>query len=103
MLIASLIVLGTASGTVVVPILLELVQAIKDGLGVLPGANEKASALFTMSTAIGSILGNWLGGFFYQLVGNETTGDIFGMMSLIMGGLYFAMNIWPGLLLPKKK
>ena len=64
-LISSLIVLGCASGTVVVPILLELVSSVKESIGAKPGANEKGSALFTMCGALGSIIGNWLGGFFY--------------------------------------
>ena len=65
MLVFSLILLGTGAGTVVVPILLELVSSIKDALGVMPGANERGSALFTMGSALGSIVGNWVGGALY--------------------------------------
>lgn len=65
-LIVSLIVLGTGAGTVVVPILLELVTAVKDALGVMPGANEKGSGLFTMCSALGTIIGPIAGGFLYD-------------------------------------
>ncbi len=58
--------LGSAAGTVVVPILLEMVQSIKDAMGVKPGANERGSALFTMGSALGSIVGNWVGGALYK-------------------------------------
>jgi hypothetical protein len=56
-----LVFLGAASGSVVVPILVELVTAVKDALGTKPGANEKGSALFTMFGAIGSILASIIG------------------------------------------
>jgi hypothetical protein len=60
------VLLGSAAGTVVVPILLEMVQSIKDAMGVKPGANERGSALFTMGSALGSIVGNWVGGALYK-------------------------------------
>jgi hypothetical protein len=64
-LVLGLVILGTASGTVIVPILLELVTAIKDAVGAKPGANEKGSALFTMFGAIGSIIATILGSFLF--------------------------------------
>lgn len=97
-LIVSLILLGSAAGTVVVPILLELVQSVKDALGVKPGANERGSALFTMGSALGSIVGNWVGGALYKEFKNPITCDIMAAMSFTMGILYFLMNIWPGFL-----
>jgi predicted MFS family arabinose efflux permease len=100
-LIVSLILLGSAAGTVVVPILLELVQSVKDALGVKPGANERGSALFTMGSALGSIVGNWVGGALYKEYKNPITCDIMAAMSFTMGILYFLMNIWPGFLLKK--
>ena len=64
-LVIGLVILGTASGTVIVPMLLELVTAVKDAVGVKPGANEKGSALFTMFGAVGSIIATILGSFLF--------------------------------------
>jgi hypothetical protein len=101
-LIVSLIMLGAASGSVVVPILLELVQSIKDAVGARPGANEKGSAFFTMGRALGSIAGNWIGGFLYKKYKNPITCDIMAALAFSMGIIYFGMNIWPGCLIKKK-
>jgi MFS family permease len=102
--VVGLLVLGGGTGTVVVPILLELVSSIKESMGATggPQANDKASGLFTMSSALGTIIGPIVGGLFFDLYGVQTTCDIFGLSSLAMGLLFFIMNIWPGLLLKKK-
>ena len=102
-MVIALIVLGTGAGTVVVPILLELVTSVKDALGVMPGANEKASGLFTMCSAVGTILGPMAGGILYDSFGVQTTCDIFGLTSVSMAVIYFIMNVWPALLIKKKK
>jgi MFS family permease len=103
LMVIALIVLGTGAGTVVVPILLELVTSVKDALGVMPGANEKASGLFTMCSAVGTILGPMAGGILYDNFGVQTTCDIFGLTSVSMAVIYFIMNVWPALLIKKKK
>jgi predicted MFS family arabinose efflux permease len=100
-LIIGLIFLGTASGSVIVPILVELVTAVKEALGAKPGANEKGSALFTMFGAIGSILAAIIGSLLYEVLGNRYTSDIFGGLSLLMLIVFFLMNIYPGFLLKK--
>lgn len=102
-LVISLILLGGAAGTVVVPILLELVQSIKDAMGVKPGANERGSALFTMGSALGSIIGNWVGGALYKKYRNPITCDIMAGMSFTMAFVYFLMNIYPGFLIKNVK
>ena len=93
--------MGAASGSVVVPILMELVTAVKETFGAKPGANEKGSALFTMFGAIGSILAAIIGSVLYEALGNRYTSDIFGLFSLLMLILFFLMNIYPGYLLKK--
>lgn len=93
--------MGTASGSVVVPILVELVSAVKDALGAKPGANEKGSALFTLFGAVGSILATIMGGTLFEVFDNRITSDIFGLLSLSMAILFFVLNINPGYLLPK--
>jgi MFS family permease len=65
MTVIGLLVLGAGTGSVVVPILVELVSSIKDSMGARPGANDKASGLFTMCSALGTILGPVIGGFLY--------------------------------------
>lgn len=103
MLIIGLIFLGTASGSVIVPILVELVTAVKDAIGAKPGANEKGSALFTMFGAIGSILATIIGSVLYEVLDNRITSDIFAILSLLMALLFFLMNIKPGYLHKKAK
>ena len=93
--------MGAASGSVVVPILMELVTAVKETLGAKPGAIEKGSALFTMFGTIGSILAAIIGSVLYEVLGNRYTSDIFGLLSLLMLILFFLMNIYPGYLLKK--
>ncbi len=101
LLIVGLIFLGLASGSVIVPILMELVTAVKDALGAKPGANEKGSALFTMFGAIGSILATILGSILYEILDNRYASDIFGVLSFLMAIVFFYMNISPGYLLKK--
>lgn len=91
--------MGTASGSVTFPILVELASGIKDKLGTIPGASEKASALFTFFAGIGIILSTILGGIFYQLLGNRITCDLFGLLSLSMAIIFFILNIKPGYLI----
>jgi len=102
-LIAGLVILGFAAGSVITPILLELVSAVKDSLGTKPGANEKASALFALFGSIGSILATILGSILYRLLGNRITSDIFAILSFVMAVIFFLANIKPGFLHKKKK
>jgi MFS family permease len=99
--IAGLIILGLGTGTVVVPILVDMTTAIREKLGpqVAQEANNKASGLFTMATAFGSILGPILGATLYEAIYVHTTCDIFAASSLLMAIIFFTMNIWPGYLL----
>jgi hypothetical protein len=61
-----LAVMGVGMGSVVTPILSELVVAIKEKLGnASKEANDKASSLFTMCSALGSILGQISGAIFF--------------------------------------
>ena len=61
-----LAVMGVGMGSVVTPILSELVVAIKEKLGnASKEANDKASSLFTMCSALGSILGQISGAVFF--------------------------------------
>jgi hypothetical protein len=102
-LILGLIFLGIVSGSVSVPIILELASAVKDTLGPVPGSSEKCSALFTFFGSLGIILSIILGGVFYQLFGNRILNDIFALLSLFMAILNFILNIKPGYLLPIHK
>ena len=101
--IVGLTVLGTGMGTVVTPILSELVVAIKEKMGnASKQANDKASGLFTMCSALGSILGLVIGGSLYEEVGINKTMDIYTGLCLLMAVVFFLMNIWPGFLLSPK-
>ena len=55
----------------VVPILIELVTSIKEAMGGSNAqqANDKASGLFTMCSAMGTIIGPVVGGEFYKIFG----------------------------------
>ena len=99
--IVGLIILGLGTGTVVVPILVDMTTAIREKLGpaVAQEANNKASGLFTMASAIGSILGPIVGAILYEKFYVHTTCDIFAIASFSMAIIFFIMNIWPGFLL----
>jgi hypothetical protein len=75
---------------------------VKDEMGARPGANEKASALFALFCAFGSILGTIIGPILYNSIGNRKTCDVFGLLSLLMAGVFFLANINPGFLQKKK-
>lgn len=94
--------MGISSGSVVVPILSELVQSVKDEMGARPGANEKASALFALFSAFGSIFGTVIGPLMYNKLGNRLTCDIFALLSFLMAIVFFMANIKPGFLIKKK-
>lgn len=94
--------MGISSGSVVVPILSELVQAVKDEMGPRPGANEKASALFALFSACGSILGTIIGPLMYNTLGNRVTCDVFSLLSFLTAIVFFMANIKPGFLIKKK-
>jgi MFS family permease len=96
------VVLGIASGSVIVPILLELVQAVKDEVGPKPGANEKASALFALFGALGSILATIIGSILFYSFENRVTSDIFAILSFLMAIIFFLANIKPAFLRKKK-
>jgi hypothetical protein len=52
-----------------------------------------------MASAIGSILGPYVGAKLYDMYYVHTTCDIFAVASLSMAIVFFMMNIWPGFLL----
>lgn len=95
--------MGIPSGSFAAPLLVELASGINDYLGAIPGSNEKGSALFTLFSGLGVVLGNNVGGIFFQLLGNRITSDIIGIISLSMAILVFVLNIKPGYLLSKSK
>lgn len=65
--------------------------------------NDKASALFTMCSALSQIMGVFLGsGVLYQYLKVHMTMNIYFGLSLVMGLFFFLMNIWPGFLLKPK-
>jgi len=95
--------LGIPSGSFSSPLLVELASGINDHLGAIPGSNEKGSALFTLFSGLGIVLGNNMGGIFFQLFGNRITSDIIGIISLLMAILVFVFNIKPGYLFTKRQ
>jgi MFS family permease len=95
-----LVILGIGMGTVVTPILSELVVAIKEKMGsASKEANDKASGLFTMCSALGSILGLIIGGSLFETIKINWTMNIYSFLCFCMAIIYFLMNIWPGFLL----
>ena len=52
-----------------------------------------------MCSALGSILGLIIGGSLYEEIGINWTMNIYSFLSLLMGIIFFLMNIWPGFLL----
>ena len=103
LLIFGNIFIGLPAGFYAVSVLVELISAIKDYFGALPGTNEKGSALFTMFAAMGIILSNILGGILFEFFGNRITCDIFCLASLSMAIIVFLFNIKPGYIISKSK
>lgn len=90
--------LGIALAFIFVPLLSDIVDAVKEKEGI-EEENEKlndlSSGFFNISYAIGCLLAPILGGAFNQLVGYRYTCDIFAFSSLIYTFLLFFLVVLP--------
>lgn len=89
----SLLVLGVGTGSIGVPILIDISTAIKSDFGA--DVAPKASALFTMSSALGTVLGPIIGGHLYTTLGIAVTSNVMAICSLAAGALYLVIQVWP--------
>lgn len=81
------------TGSIGVPILLDISNGIKASFGA--DAAPKASALFTMSSALGTVLGPVLGGRLYTGLGIAMTSNVMTICSLAIGAIYLVIQVWP--------
>ena len=83
--------------------MVELIQTVNQKLGRSnKKATEKASALYLMSSSIGSILGTVMGAGLYELFnGVVHLMDVYVIISMLTVILYVLTNIWPGFCIKK--
>ena len=98
--------LGFALAFIFVPLLSEIVNAVKDKEGIT-GENEKlndlASGFFNISYAIGCLIAPILGGVFNDLYGFRYTCDIFAFSSLAFSVIFFFGSIIPSIISLRNK
>ena len=91
-------VLGFAVSFIFVPLLSEIVDAVKEKEGLTEESeklNDLASGVFNASYSIGCLIAPILGGLFNDLYGFQYTCDIMAFASLIYAGIYFIFNVVP--------
>ncbi len=103
--VIGLLFLGTATGAAAVTMMVELIQTVNQKLGKSnKKATEKASALYLMSSSIGSILGTVMGAGLYELLlGVVHLMDVYVIISTLTVILYVLTNIWPGFCIKKPR
>lgn len=90
--------LGLAVSFVFVPLLSEIIDAVKEKEGMIEDSedlNDLSSGLFNSSYAIGCLLAPILGGFFGGRFGFRYTCDIMAFSSLAYAVVYFLLNTMP--------
>lgn len=89
---------GFACALIFVPLLSEIVEAVKEKEGMTEATeelNDLAAGFFNTSYALGCMLAPILGGILNDYWGFQTTCDIFAMLSLAYAIVFFAVCIAP--------
>ena len=90
--------LGFAVSFIFVPLLAEIIDAVKDKEGITEDneqVSDLASGVFNTSYAIGCLIAPILGGLFNDLYGFRYTCDIMAFSSLVLAAVYFVLNLIP--------
>lgn len=105
LIIAGIGLMGISASLIVVPLLPELIDAVKEKEHIPESQllNDKASAVYNTSQAVGSIIGPILGGFLQELVGFRSTCDIMALGAAAFTVVYFAFNVVPYMLKSKQE
>ncbi|CDW87636.1 permeases of the major facilitator superfamily [Stylonychia lemnae] len=96
-MIVGMILLGFACPLIIVPLLPEIIDAVKEKeqIGENNELNDKASSFFNSSVAIGSLTAPILGGLFNDLYDFRNTCDIMAIMSCAYAIIFFLINLLP--------
>ena len=104
MVIIGLSLLGMAVALIFVPLLSEIIAAVreKEGLDESPVLNDKASAVFNAAYAIGCVSGPVIGGAIKDVFagpdgkgGFRETTDVMALCSAVICVIYFLVNVLP--------
>jgi len=90
--------LGFAVSFIFIPLLAEIIDAVKDKEGITEDneqVSDLASGVFNTSYAIGCLIAPILGGLFNDLYGFRYTCDIMAFSSLVLAAVYFVLNLIP--------
>jgi MFS family permease len=93
--------LGFAVSFIFVPLLGEIIEAVKEKEGITEDneqVSDLASGVFNTSYAIGCLIAPIMGGLLNDLVGFRYTCDIMAFSSLIFAGIFFLLNLLPYLI-----
>lgn len=99
-------VLGLAVSFIFVPLLAEIIEAVKEKEGITDDneqVTDLGSSVFNTSYAIGCLTAPILGGLFNDLYGFRYTCDIMAFSSLAMALIYFFVNLLPFMIDQRKK
>ena len=104
MVIIGISLLGTSVALIFVPLLSEIIAAVreKEGIGESPALNDKASAVFNAAYATGCVSGPIIGGAIKDAFADEKgvggfqeTCDIMAFTCAGISVVYFLVNILP--------
>lgn len=97
MLVTGFGLIGLSVAFIAVPLLGEIIEAVKEKEKCKDSTNlnDKAAAVFSISQALGAIIGPILGGFLNDKVGYRYTCDIVGFCSLTYAIIYCIINFVP--------
>jgi MFS family permease len=101
LIIAGDIVNGLAISLIFVPLLGEIIDAVKEKERLTEDNNDLsdlASGLFNFSYAIGCMIAPIIGGLFYQIWGFRKTCDIMAFSCIVFSIFYFLLNMLPYLM-----
>jgi len=89
--------IGLAIALIVVPLLSEIIEAVKSENKNYAESelNDKASGIFATAQAIGCIIGPVLGGVLNDVIGYRRTCDVMGISSFTFVIIYTLINVGP--------
>lgn len=89
--------LGFSSPFVFVPLISEIIDAVreKEGIPESPFLNDKASGLYNGAYGVGTFLAPLIGSALFEAVGFRSTTDIMSLCSFVLFFVHFSCSILP--------
>ena len=97
--------LGSSVAFILVPLLSEIIHAVqlKENIGEDPELNDRASGIFNLGFATGSIIAPILGGTLQDVLGSfRLTCDVMGFSALLFSVIFFFLSTLPALMEKKE-